>query len=53
MTLIVNRNWLKHEFWDIFDEQVILEHINISDISVYDIILYEFNRNVKILKWIF
>ena len=48
--LIVNRNWLKYEHWDIFDKDVLLEHINISDISSYGTIIYVFNKNAKIIR---
>ena len=44
--LLVNRGWLKHEYWDIFDENVMLEHINISP---YTTVLYVFGRNAKII----
>jgi len=50
--LLVNRGWLKYEYWDIYDENVMLEHINISDISSYEIILYMFNKNAKIIRWL-
>ena len=33
--LIVNRNWLKYEHWDIFDKDVLLEHINLLDYILY------------------
>ena len=47
--LLVNRGWLKYEYWDIYDENVMLEHIKIQDITPYTIILYVFGRNAKIL----
>ena len=50
--LLVNRGWLKYEFWDICDENVLLEHINIKDISSYETILYVFNKNAKIIRWL-
>ena len=49
MILIVNRGWLKYSAWDIYDEDICLEHINISDIGGYSIILYVFNNNAKLL----
>ena len=51
MILIVNRNYLKYIYWEVYDKDVILEHINITDISSYGIILYMFGRCVKLLKF--
>lgn len=50
MMLLVNRGWLKYEYWDIYDENVMLEHINISDISGYSVIIYVYNKNAKIIR---
>ena len=50
--LLVNRGWLKYEYWDIFDKDVTLEHINISDISSYGLILYVYEKNAKIIRWV-
>ena len=47
-TLVINRAWLKHSSWDLFDWQVGLEDVNISDTD-YDIIAYQFDNNIKIL----
>lgn len=48
--LAVNRGWLKHRYWDVFDWNVELEHINACDLD-YDIIIYMFGKTAKILKF--
>jgi len=47
--LYVNRAWLKHAAWDTFDKEVCFEHINIGCMSGYDLVVYLFNNNAKIL----
>jgi hypothetical protein len=48
--MVVNRGWLKHSAWDIFDEDICLEHVNISDIPAHGYIIYMFDNNAKILR---
>lgn len=48
--LCVNRGWLKYTYWDVFDCNVELNHLNICDTD-YDIILYVFGKTAKILKY--
>jgi hypothetical protein len=50
--LVVNRGWLKYSSWDRFDKDVVLSDINIQDIDSYGTIIYLFNKNAKILKWL-
>ena len=49
--LLCNRGWLKYEFWDIFDKDVTLDMLNISDITNYSVVVYQFDKNGKILKF--
>ena len=49
--MVVNRGWLKNSAWDICDEDICLEHINILDIPTHGYIIYVFTNNAKILRF--
>ena len=47
--LYTNRGWLRPAAWELYDKDVCLEHVNISCMSGYDMVVYIFNKNAKIL----
>lgn len=54
--MLVNSGWLKQTAWELFDHQIMLEHINSEATKEHDIVVYVYLHNNiktgKILKWL-